>query len=96
MVRLLLCFQLGREGEEGIEFESLRAEPATLERLASSAGGLSAPLGKPGPVLARLRSPDVARARLTEMDLFHNVPLFIVLVLGATAEWILRKRYHLL
>jgi hypothetical protein len=83
-------------GEEGLEFESLRAEPATLDRLASSAGGVSAPLGTPGAVLARLRSPDLARARLSEMDLFHNVPLFIVLVLGATAEWILRKRYHLL
>ncbi|MBI4364378.1 MAG: VWA domain-containing protein [Candidatus Latescibacteria bacterium] len=83
-------------GEEGVEFESLRADPAVLERLASSAGGAATPIGKPEPVLARLRSPDLARARLAELDLFHNVPLFVVLVLGASVEWILRKRYHLL
>jgi len=47
-------------------------------------------------VLARLRSPDVAKSRLAEIDLFHNVWLFVVLVLGASAEWILRKRFHLL
>ncbi|HEY3155324.1 MAG TPA: hypothetical protein VGK76_01690 [Candidatus Eisenbacteria bacterium] len=83
-------------GEQGVEFESLGAEPSVLERLASRSGGVAAPLVHPGPVLARLRSPDIARARIIELDIFHNVPLFIVLVLGATAEWILRKRFHLL
>jgi hypothetical protein len=83
-------------GEQGVEFESLGAEPSVLERLASRSGGAASPLVHPGPVLARLRSPDIARARIIELDIFHNVPLFIVLVLGATAEWILRKRFHLL
>jgi hypothetical protein len=83
-------------GEQGVEFESLRAEPAVLERLASRSGGAAAPLDHPRPVLSKLRSPDIAKARMIELDLFHNVALFIVLVLGATAEWILRKRFHLL
>jgi len=83
-------------GEQGVEFESLRSEPSVLDRLASRSGGVSAPLTRPGPVLDKLRSPDVARARVVELDLFHNVPLFVVLILGAAAEWILRKRFHLL
>lgn len=83
-------------GEEGVEFESLNADPSVLGRLASRSGGDSAPIGHPDRVLARLRSPDIAKARLIELDLFHNVALFVVLVLGASAEWILRKRFHLL
>jgi hypothetical protein len=83
-------------GEEGVEFESLNADPSVLGRLASRSGGDSAPMAHPERVLARLRSPDVAKARLIELDLFHNVALFVVLVLGASAEWILRKRFHLL
>jgi hypothetical protein len=83
-------------GEQGIEFESLAAEPAVLERLASRSGGAAAPVDQPRPVLAKLRSPDIAKARMLELDLFHNVALFIVLVLGATTEWVLRKRFHLL
>ncbi len=83
-------------GEQGVEFESLQADPTLLERLASHSGGESAPVGHPDRVLARLRSPEVAKARMVELDLFHNVALFIVLVLGASAEWILRKRFHLL
>ncbi|HYQ90010.1 MAG TPA: hypothetical protein VEU09_10345 [Candidatus Binatia bacterium] len=83
-------------GEEGVEFESLNADPSVLGRLASRSGGDSAPIGTPGHVLARLRSPEIAKARLIELDLFHNMALFIVLVLGASAEWILRKRFHLL
>jgi len=83
-------------GEQGVEFESLQADPSTLDRLASRSGGEAAPVSRPERVLARLRSPDVAKARMVELDLFHNVSLFVVLVLGATAEWILRKRFHLL
>jgi hypothetical protein len=83
-------------GEQGVEFESLNADPAVLERLASRSGGESGPAGHPERVLARLRSPDIAKARMVELDLFHNVALFVVLVLGASAEWILRKRFHLL
>ncbi len=83
-------------GEEGVEFESLNADPSVLGRLASRSGGDSAPMAHPERVLARLRSPDIAKARLIELDLFHNVALFVVLVLGASAEWILRKRFHLL
>ena len=83
-------------GEQGVEYESLGAEPGVLERLASRSGGAAAPLNRPGPVLAKLRSPEIAKARMVELDVFHNMALFIVLVLGATAEWILRKRFHLL
>jgi hypothetical protein len=83
-------------GEEGVEFESLNADPSVLARLASHSGGDAAPIEHPERVLARLRSPDIAKARLVELDLFHNITLFVVLVLGASAEWILRKRFHLL
>jgi len=47
-------------------------------------------------VLARLRSPEIAKARIVELDLFHNLWIFVVLILGATTEWVLRKRFHLL
>jgi type II secretory pathway component PulM len=83
-------------GEQGVEFETLQADPAALGRLASRSGGESAPIGHPDRVLARLRSPDIAKARMVELDLFHNVWLFLALVLGACGEWILRKRFHLL
>ncbi len=83
-------------GEQGVEFESLNADPSVLQRLASRSGGESAPIERPARVLGRLRSPDIAKARVIELDLFHNVPLFLVLALGASAEWILRKVFHLL
>jgi len=83
-------------GSGGLEFEALAAEPATLERLAAGSGGVAAPLTAPEPVLERLRSPDAARARLAEIDLFHNPTLFVVLILALTVEWVLRKRFHLL
>ena len=83
-------------GEQGVEFESLQADPAAIGRLASRSGGDSAPIAQPGRVLSRLRSPDIAKARLVELDLFHNLWLFVALGLGASAEWILRKRFHLL
>jgi len=83
-------------GEQGVEFESLNADSGVLERLASRSGGASAPIDRPTLVLARLRSPEIAKARIVELDLFHNVWLFVVLVLGATTEWVLRKRWHLL
>ena len=83
-------------GGQGIEFESLAAELDLLARLGERSGGASAPIDAPGPVLERLRAPDLARARLAEMDLFHNPFLFAVLVLGLTVEWALRRRFHLL
>lgn len=83
-------------GGQGIEFESLAAEIDLLKRLGERSGGASAPIDSPGPVLARLRSPDLARSRLAEMDLFHNPFLFAVLVLGLTVEWALRRKFHLL
>jgi hypothetical protein len=83
-------------GGQGIEFESLAAEPDLLTRLGERSGGASAPVDSPGPVLERLRAPDLARSRLAEMDLFHNPFLFAVLVLGLTIEWALRRRFHLL
>ena len=83
-------------GEQGVEFESLNADSGVLERLASRSGGVSAPMDRPTPVLARLRSPEIAKARIVELDLFHNLWIFVVLILGATTEWVLRKRFHLL
>ncbi len=83
-------------GEQGVEFESLNADPSTLERMASRSGGASAPIDRSGPILARLRSPDIAKARIVELDLFHNFWVFVALILGATSEWVLRKRFHLL
>lgn len=83
-------------GGQGIEFETLAAEVDLLARLGERSGGASAPIDSPGPVLERLRAPDLARARLAEMDLFHNPFLFAVLVLGLTVEWALRRKFHLL
>lgn len=83
-------------GAQGIEFESLAAEPDVLERLAAQSGGAAAPLARPEPVLARLRSPDLVRSRLAQVDLFHNPLLFVILVLGLAMEWTLRRRFHLM
>ncbi|HET9951419.1 MAG TPA: hypothetical protein VFS09_06450 [Candidatus Eisenbacteria bacterium] len=83
-------------GEGGLEYEALAAEPGTMERLASGSGGLAASLAQPKPVMERLRRPDAARARLAEIDLFHNPFLFALVILALAAEWALRKRFHLL
>jgi len=83
-------------GEGGLEYEGLAAEPGTMERLASGSGGLSAPLTRPASVVERLRRPDSARARLAEIDLFHNPFLFALVIAALAAEWALRKRFHLL
>jgi hypothetical protein len=83
-------------GSEGVEYESLRAEPDVLARLASGSGGVSATIANPGPALARLRAPDVARARVVELDLFHNPALFAIILVFIAAEWIVRRRFHLL
>ncbi|MGE5178285.1 MAG: hypothetical protein ACM3PF_04240 [Bacteroidota bacterium] len=83
-------------GAQGIEFESLAAEPDVLARLAERSGGAAAPLSSPEPVLKRLRSPDLVRSRLAQVDLFHNPLLFAILVLGLAVEWALRRRFHLM
>jgi len=83
-------------GEEGIEYEALAADPGTLPRLSEGTGGIAAPIDSSGRVLASLRSPDLARVRLAEMDLFHNPFLFAILVLALTVEWALRRRFHLM
>ena len=83
-------------GAQGIEYESLRADPAAMERLAAATGGVAAPLRAPGPVLDRLRSPEATRTRRAEISLFQNPLLFLVIVVGAALEWALRRRYHLL
>ena len=83
-------------GEQGIEYEALAADPGTLPRLSEGTGGISAPIDSSGRVLASLRSPDLARVRLAEMDLFHNPLLFAILVLALTTEWALRRRFHLM
>ena len=83
-------------GAGGLEYEALAAEPATMERLAAGSGGLAASLERPEPVVERLKRPDAARARLAEIDLFHNPFLFAFLILALTVEWALRKRFHLL
>ncbi len=83
-------------GSQGIEYESLTADPGTLSRLAAATGGVAAPLQAPAPVLDRLRSPDAARVRRAEVNLVQNPILFLVIVLGAALEWSLRRRFHLL
>jgi hypothetical protein len=57
---------------------------------------MAASLEQPAAVVDRLESPDAARARTAEIDLFHNPFLFALLIVALTAEWALRKRYHLL
>ena len=83
-------------GVQGIEYETLAADPGTLRRLAERSGGLAAPLDSAGPVMERLRSPELLRVRLAEMDLFHNPLLFGVLILALTLEWALRRRFNLM
>ena len=83
-------------GAQGIEFETLAAEPDVLQRLAERSGGASAPLAQPGPVLERLRSPDLVRSRLAQVDLFHNPLLFVVLVVALAVEWTMRRRFNLM
>lgn len=83
-------------GSQGIEYETLAAEPGSLARLAAATGGAAAPLDAPAPVLDRLRSPDAARVRRAEVNLVQNPILFLVIVLGAALEWSLRRRFHLL
>jgi hypothetical protein len=83
-------------GAQGIEFETLAAEPDVLQRLAERSGGASAPLAQPGPVLERLRSPDLVRSRMAQVDLFHNPLLFVVLVVALAVEWTLRRRFNLM
>ena len=75
---------------------TLAADPGTLRRLAEGSGGLAAPLDSAGPVMERLRSPELLRVRLAEMDLFHNPLLFAILILALTLEWALRRRFNLM
>ena len=83
-------------GEGGLEYEALAAEPGTMERLAAGSGAVAAPLSRPAAVMEKLRRPDAARARLAEIDLFHNPILFALVVAALAVEWALRKRFHLL
>jgi hypothetical protein len=83
-------------GEGGLEYEALAAEPGAMERLAAGSGALAAPLAQPATVMERLRHPDAARARLAEIDLFHNPFLFALVIAALAVEWALRKRFHLL
>jgi len=83
-------------GAQGIEFESLAAEPDVLARLAEPSGGAAASLANPEAVMKRLRSPDLVRSRLAQIDVFHNPMLLFVLVLGLALEWTLRRRFHLM
>jgi hypothetical protein len=83
-------------GAQGIEYESLAAEPDILARAVAATGGVSAPLTAPAPVLDRLRSPDIVRSRLAEIDLFHDPYLFAIIVIGLAVEWALRRRFHLM
>ncbi len=83
-------------GVQGIEFETLAADPGSLRRLAESSGGIAAPVDSAGPVLERLRSPDLSRVRLAEIDLFHNPLLFMILIVALAMEWAMRRRFHLM
>ena len=83
-------------GAQGIEYENLAADPGALVRLAEESGAIAAPVDSAGPVLERLRSRDLSRSRLAEIDLFHNPFLFVVLVSALGLEWTLRRRFHLM
>ena len=83
-------------GVQGIEFETLAADPGSLRRLAESSGGIAAPVDSAGAVLERLRSPDLSRVRLAEIDLFHNPLLFAILIAALALEWAMRRRFHLM
>jgi hypothetical protein len=83
-------------GVQGIEFETLAADPSSLRRLAESSGGLAAPIDSAGPVIERLRSPDLSRVRMAEIDLFHNPLLFTILIVALALEWAMRRRFHLM
>src|SRR6185295_13329325 len=83
-------------GVQGIEFETLAADPSSLRRLAESSGGMAAPVDSAGPVIERLRSPDLSRVRLAEVDLFHNPLLFTILIAALALEWAMRRRFHLM
>lgn len=83
-------------GIQGLEYETLAAEPTTLRRLAAGSGGMAAPLDSAAAVIERLRSPDLVRARLAELDLFHNPFLFAILIVALALEWALRRKFHLM
>jgi hypothetical protein len=83
-------------GVQGIEFETLAADPGSLRRLAESSGGIVASVDSAGAVLERLRSPDLSRVRLAELDLFHNPLLFTILIAALALEWAMRRRFHLM
>ena len=83
-------------GAQGIEYENLAAVPGALRRLAEESGAIAAPADSAGPVLARLRSPELSRSRLAEIDLFHNPMLFAILIGALALEWTLRRRFHLM
>ena len=83
-------------GAQGIEYENLAADPAALRRLAEGTGAIAAPSDSAGPVLERLRSAELARSRLAEIDLFHNPMLFAILIGALGLEWTMRRRFHLM
>ncbi|MFI5007519.1 MAG: hypothetical protein ACHQKZ_08760 [Solirubrobacterales bacterium] len=83
-------------GVQGLEYETLAADPEALRRLAEGSGGMAAPLDSAATVLERLRSPDLTRVRLAEIDVFHNPILFLVLIGALAMEWALRRRFHLM
>jgi len=83
-------------GVQGIEFETLAADPGSLRRLAQSSGGVAAPVDSAEAVLQKLRSPDLSRVRLAEIDLFHNPLLFTILIAALALEWAMRRRFHLM
>ena len=83
-------------GVQGIECETLAADPGSLRRLAESSGGVAAPVDSAGAVLEKLRSPDLSRVRLAEIDLFHNPLLFTILIAALAMEWAMRRRFHLM
>lgn len=83
-------------GVQGLEYETLEAEPATLQRLAAVSGGVAAPVDSADAVIQKLRSPDLIRTRLAEIDLFHNPLLFGILIVALALEWALRRKFHLM
>lgn len=83
-------------GAQGLEYEALAADPEALRRLADGSGGMAAPLDSAAAVIERLRSPDLSRVRLAEIDIFHNPLLFLVLIGALAMEWAFRRKFHLM
>lgn len=86
---------VGHQGNLGSA--ELRADPSNLQRLATAAGGLSAPLARPQPVIDALRESAKPRTRswMATWRLWDHYHVIILLTVLLTLEWLWRKRLGL-